>query len=147
MDTDSAHRVATAATQFAEQVRIVSDGLFRFFKSDAQNARLSRELFQEVLLLSHTLDRLHEFIDTDASQISGRRPPELRSFENTLNAITVRLEIKPREASTSSRKAPEWTFTKMEMDSLLAKLKTFQSTFQLALEVFEAYVFVFTCPP
>jgi hypothetical protein len=99
---------------------------------------LSRELFQEVLLLSHTLKHLHEFIDTDGP---SPMPPELGNLEETLKTITARLEIKPGEASGKVR---EWTFTKIEMDSLLAKLKIFQSTFQLALEVLEAYVLVLT---
>jgi len=140
MDPVSALSVAAAAAQFAEQVLIISERLYQFFKTVKNAPKLSRELRQEALLLSDTLENLRSvFTAPDASKALRKASPSadlLQGFEETIKQIAARVEIKEGEASW---KRLVWPFTQKENEDYLAKLERFKSSFQLALQVLQSY--------
>jgi len=142
MDPVSALSVAAAAAQFAEQVLIISERLYQFFKTVKNAPKLSRELRQEALLLSDTFENLRSVFTAHASKALQKASPSadlLQGFEETIKQIAARVEIKEGEASW---KRLVWPFTQKENEDYLAKLERFKSSFQLALQVLQSYFFL-----
>ena len=139
MDPASALGVAAAATQFAEQVLIISDGLYQFFKNVKNAPKLSRELRKEALLLSDTLENLRSVFSSHHSSTlpKSRLLPELlQGFEEMMKEMVAKVEIKEGEIS---RKRLTWPFTQKENEKYLTKLERFKSSFQLALQTLQSY--------
>jgi hypothetical protein len=139
MDPVSALGIAAAASQFGEQVLIISDGLYQYFKTVKNAPKLSRELRQEALILSDTLENLRPLfsIQDPCNSLSktGTSTSELiQEFQKTIKAMAAKIEIKDGEASW---KRLTWPFTRKENEDYLKKLERYKSSFQTALQTLQ----------
>jgi hypothetical protein len=140
MDPVSALGVAAAACQLAEQVLMISDGLYQYFKEVKQSPKLSRELRQEVLLLSDVLENLRSAFPAEmyVKSLSGPRNTSMNDlieeFEAVVKKMADRMKI---EESGISWKRLRWPFDQKENEKYLEKFERFKSIFQLALQTIQ----------
>jgi hypothetical protein len=142
MDPVTALGTAAAATQFAEQVLMVYESLYQFFKTVKNAPKQSRELRQEALILSDTLANLQTLFSgqdpyESLSKAGSSTSDLIQEFEETIKEMAAKIEIKSREVSW---KRLTWPFTQKENEEYLQKLERYKSSFQIALQTLQWYL-------
>lgn len=140
MDPVTALGVAGTAAQFAEQAAKIFDRLYQYSKSVKNAPAKSRELRQELLLLSDLLENLASvFSKQNKSNVlpnASKYADLLQEFKETMVELAEKAEISDGEVSL---KRMVWPFKQKDNEDYLAKMERFKSLFQLALQRLESY--------
>jgi hypothetical protein len=140
MDPVTALGVAGIAAQFAEQAVKIFDRLYQYSKSVKNAPAKSRELRQELLLLSDLLENLASvFSKQKKSNVlpnASKYTDLLQEFKETMAEMAEKAEISEGEVSL---KRLAWPFKQKDNENYLAKAERFKSLFQLALQRLESY--------
>jgi hypothetical protein len=143
MDPATALGVAAAATQFAEQAVMIFDCLYQYSKSVKNAPAKSRELRQELLLLSDLLENLASvFSKQNKSPVlpnASKYSDLLQDLKETMTEMAEKAEI---TAGKISLKRLVWPFKQKDNEKYLAKVERFKTLFHLALQRLESYVFL-----
>ena len=143
MDPATAVGIAAAAGQLAEQALKISHGLYQYFHNVKDAPKLSRELRQEAILLSDVVENLCSIFSSRDRRSDLPKPGPsadlLHEFKETMMEMANKVEIKDSEISWNRL---AWPFTQKENEKYLHRLERFKSSFQLALQAFQSYVFL-----
>jgi hypothetical protein len=146
MDPVTALGVAGTAAQFAEQAAKIFDRLYQYSKSVKNAPAKSRELRQELLLLSDLLENLASvFSKQNKSNVlpnASKYADLLQEFKETMVELGEKAEISDGEVSL---KRMVWPFKQKDNEDYLAKMERFKSLFQLALQRLESYGLYSSC--
>ena len=135
--------IAAAARQLAEQALKISHGLYQYFHNVKDAPKLSRELRQEAILLSDVVENLCSIFSSRDRRSDLPKPGPsadlLHEFKETMMEMANKVEIKDSEISWNRL---AWPFTQKENEKYLHRLERFKSSFQLALQELQSYVFL-----
>ncbi len=138
MNPLSALAIAAATTQFVESSTKIFEALFGYWQSVKEAPKRSKELQQEMFLISNVLIDLRSAL---ASHPKGLRVPKIAAplgrtateFAKTMDALTSRIQVKEQDIF----KRLKWPFDEKENEIFIQKLERFKGTFTLALEVLQ----------
>jgi hypothetical protein len=141
MEPLSALAIATTTTPYLEQSLTVSRSLYDYFKETKNSPELSKELRRESMLVSDVLDDLHKALASNVRSVSsskvGRYADIVDEFALTMTEMTARIQVKSKEA----KKRLKWPFTAKENQEYLGKFERYTSTFMLALQIVQGYIY------
>ena len=140
MDPVTALGVAGTAAQFAEQAAKIFDRLYQYSKAVENAPAKSRELRQDLLLLSDLLENLASVFSKQKNSTvlpnTGKYAELLKEFTDTMAELADKVEISKGEVSL---KRLVWPFKQKDNEKYLARMERFKSLFQLALQHLQAY--------
>jgi len=123
-------------TQFTVLALSMSSTLKNYWRAIKDASKQSRELKQELLLVSDMLEDLKEVLTgtPDGPLANIALKTNLNEFEKVINDMVNRIEV--RKGDVEAR--VKWLFTEKENRTYLSKLEMFKSTVSTANDAFQS---------
>lgn len=140
MDPVSAFGLAAGVAQFADLSARIVMSLYDYYRTVKHAPKLSKELRQEVFVVSNVLEDMRSSLESDPKDSKSTKNAELGNialeFAEMMGEMASRIEVKEGDILGKLK----WPFDQKENERYLVRLERFKSTFILALQTIERYI-------
>jgi hypothetical protein len=136
----SAFGLAASVAQFAELSAKIVMSLYDYYRTVKHAPKFSKELRQEVFLVSNVLEDMRSSLESDPIDNESTKNAVLGNiaseFAETMREMASRIDVKEGDVLGKLK----WPFDQRENERYLSRLERFKGVFILALQIIERYV-------